>query len=249
MHTVFISDLHLEDARTEVTGILRQFLRGPAREAAALYILGDLFEFWIGDDVLTETAQTVAAELRALREQDVRVYFVHGNRDFLIGPEYARLTGMELLPATSVVDLYGTPSLLLHGDALCTDDEEYQAFRRKVRDPSFQRMFLGLPPSQRLAMVSNARDASKAHTGSASMEIMDVNARAVEQAFTDHGVQRMIHGHTHRPAVHQHALAGGGTGTRVVLSDWFRHGVGNERGHGSYLRVDAHGLQQLPLGA
>lgn len=245
MHTVFISDLHLEDARPEVTGILRQFLRGPAKEAAALYILGDLFEFWIGDDALTETAQVVAAELSGLREQEVRVYFVHGNRDFLIGPEFARLCGMELLPATSVVDLYGTPSLLLHGDTLCTDDEEYQAFRRKVRDPSFQKMFLGLPPSQRLAMASNARDASKAHTGSASMEIMDVNARTVEQAFTDHGVQRMIHGHTHRPAVHQHALAGGGTGTRVVLADWGR----NESGDGGYLRVDAHGLQQLPLGA
>jgi UDP-2,3-diacylglucosamine hydrolase len=244
MHTAFISDLHLEDARPEVTGILRQFLRGPAREAAALYILGDLFEFWIGDDVLTETAQSVATELSALREQDVPVYFVHGNRDFLVGPEYARLSGMELLPATSVVDLYGTPSLLLHGDTLCTDDEEYQAFRRKVRDPSFQRMFLGLPPSQRLAVASNARDASKAHTSNAPMEIMDVNARAVEQAFTDHAVQRMIHGHTHRPAVHLHTLAGG-TGTRVVLSDW----SGNGSGHGSYLRVDAHGLQQRPLGA
>jgi UDP-2,3-diacylglucosamine hydrolase len=105
-------------------------------------------------------------------------------------------------------------------------------------------MFLGLPPSQRLAMASNARDASKAHTGSASTEIMDVNARAVEQAFTDYGVQRMIHGHTHRPAVHQHALAGGGTGIRVVLANWGR----NESGNGSYLRVDEHGLQQLPLG-
>jgi UDP-2,3-diacylglucosamine hydrolase len=149
---------------------LRQFLRGPAREAAALYILGDLFEFWIGDDVLTETAQAVAAELRALREQDVRVYFVHGNRDFLIGPEYARLTGMELLPATSVVDLYGTPSLLLHGDALCTDDEEYQAFRRKVRDPSFQRMFLGSPSQRSPWRATHVTPASA--TGSASWKIM-----------------------------------------------------------------------------
>jgi UDP-2,3-diacylglucosamine hydrolase len=247
MHTVFISDLHLEDARPGITRILQQFLRGPATEAEALYVLGDLFEFWIGDDVLSDTARLVAADLLTLRERGVLLYFVHGNRDFLIGPEYARLSGMELLPTTSVVDLYGTPSLVLHGDTLCTDDEEYQAFRRKVRDPSFQKMFLGLPPSQRLAMASSARDASKAHTGSASLEIMDVNAGAVEQAFTDHAVQRMIHGHTHRPAVHQHALAGGGKGTRVVLADWCRNSSGN--GNGGYLRVDAHGLQQLPVGA
>ena len=241
MHTVFISDLHLEDARPEATEILRQFLQGPATDAQAIYILGDLFEFWIGDDVLTETARVVAAELSVLRQRGVRLYFVHGNRDFLLGPDYASLSGMELLPTASVVDLHGTPSLLLHGDTLCTDDHEYQAFRLKVRDPSFQKMFLGLPPAQRLAMAQSARDASKAHTGSATMEIMDVNPRAVEQAFTDHGVMRMIHGHTHRPAVHQHALAGGSTGTRVVLADWYKGG--------SYLRVDAHGLQQLLLSA
>lgn len=240
LHTVLISDLHLEDARPQATGILRRFLQGPARDAAALYILGDLFEFWIGDDVLTETARVVAAELSALRNRGVQLYFVHGNRDFLLGPDYARMAGMELLPDASVIDLHGTPSLLLHGDTLCTDDDEYQAFRRKVRDPSFQRMFLGLPPAQRLAVAKSARDASKAHTGSAAMEIMDVNCRAVEQAFTDHGVVRMIHGHTHRPAVHRHALAGAGSGTRVVLADWYKDG--------SYLRVDAHGHQQLPLG-
>ncbi len=239
MHTVFISDLHLEDARPEATGLLQQFLRGPARDAEALYVLGDLFEFWIGDDVLTDTARSVAAELSALGMQGVPCYFVHGNRDFLLGPEFARRSGMELLPETSVVDLHGTPTLLLHGDTLCTDDQEYQAFRRKVRDTSFQHMFLGLPPAQRLAMASSARDASKAHTGSAAMEIMDVNSHAVEQAFAEYGVTRMIHGHTHRPAVHQHGLQGGGKGTRVVLADWYTAG--------SYLRVDALGQLQVPI--
>jgi len=240
MHTVFISDLHLEDARPEATEILRQFLRGPARDAEALYVLGDLFEFWIGDDVLTDTAQDVATELSALRTRGVRCYFVHGNRDFLLGPDYARLSGLELLPTASVVDLYAMPTLLLHGDTLCTDDLEYQAFRRKVRDPSFQQMFLGMPPAQRLAMARSARDASKAHTGSAAMEIMDVNSNAVELAFAEHQVLRMIHGHTHRPAVHRHALAGGGSAARVVLADWYKDG--------SYLRVDLHGQQHVPLG-
>jgi len=130
---------------------------------------------------------------------------------------------------------------LLHGDTLCTDDQDYQAFRQKVRDPSFQRMFLGLPPAQRLAIASSARDASKAHTGSAAMEIMDVNSHAVEQAFAEHGVTRMIHGHTHRSAVHQHALKDGGYGTRVVLADWYSDG--------SYLRVDALGHEQISLKA
>jgi UDP-2,3-diacylglucosamine hydrolase len=239
MHTVFISDLHLEDARPEATEILRQFLRGPARDAEALYVLGDLFEFWIGDDVLTHTAQDVAAELLALRASGVRCYFVHGNRDFLLGPEYARLSGLELLPTTSVVDLYAMPTLLLHGDTLCTDDLDYQAFRRKVRDPSFQQTFLGMPPAQRLAMARGARDASKAHTGSAAIEIMDVNSDSVAQAFAEHQVLRMIHGHTHRPAVHQHALKNVSYGTRVVLADWYSDG--------SYLRVDALGHEQIPL--
>jgi len=240
MHTVFISDLHLEDERPEAGEILRKFLRGPAREAEALYVLGDLFEFWIGDDVLTDTAQCVATELSALREQGVRCYFVHGNRDFLLGADYARLSGLELLPTTSVVDLYSTPTLLLHGDTLCTDDLEYQAFRRKVRQPSFQQTFLGMPPAQRLAMARSARDASKAHTGSAAMQIMDVNSNSVEQAFAEHRVVRMIHGHTHRPAMHRHALASGGSGTRVVLADWYKDG--------SYLRVDMYGQQHVPLG-
>jgi UDP-2,3-diacylglucosamine hydrolase len=241
MHTVFISDLHLDDERPQATALLMEFLRGPAAQAERLYILGDLFEFWIGDDVLSETAKLVAAETSTLRKRGVSCYFVHGNRDFLLGHEYALLSGMELLPTTSVVDLYGTPSLLLHGDTLCTDDQDYQAFRRQVRDPAFQQMFLALPPAQRLVMARSARDASKAHTGAVAMEIMDVNRHAVEQAFAEHGVVRMIHGHTHRPAVHQHPLASGRTGTRVVLADWYKGG--------SYLLVDAHGCQQMPLGA
>ena len=163
MATLFISDLHLEDKRPEITAILVAFLRSTARRADALYILGDLFEFWIGDDVLTETARLVANELKALTLSGVPVSFQHGNRDFLLSGSYASEAGMELLPETLVLDLYGQATLLLHGDTLCTDDIEYQAFRQQVRNPAFQAMFLAQTVEQRLAIAATARDASKQH--------------------------------------------------------------------------------------
>lgn len=239
MATLFISDLHLEGRRPEITTLLVDFLRGPARQADRLFILGDLFEFWIGDDVVNDTAKTVAAELRALSDSGVPVAFQHGNRDFLLGSQYAAAAGMELLPETQVVDLYGRRTLLLHGDTLCTDDVEYQAFRQQVRNPAFQQMFLAQPVDQRLAMAASARDASKQHTGNMAMAIMDVNDAAVIEAFGQAGTQHMIHGHTHRPAVHQHELADDQAGERIVLADWYRSG--------SYLRVDADGAVSIPL--
>lgn len=239
MQTLFISDLHLEDNRPQSTEMLTGFLRGTARSADALYILGDLFEFWIGDDFLTETARRVAEELGELPLAGVPCYFLHGNRDFLLGEQYARLVGMELLPETLVVDLHGTRTLLLHGDTLCTDDAGYQAFRQQVRQPSFRDQFLGMPVQQRLDMAQNARDASKQHTSSTPMEIMDVNLDAVSKAFAEHGVERMIHGHTHRPASHDHRLANGRMGQRLVLADWHTTG--------SYLRVSPSGCEHVPL--
>jgi len=231
MSTLFISDLHLEDNRPNTTGWLLEFLSGPAREADAVYILGDLFEYWIGDDAVTPTAQAVAAETARLAAGGLSLYFQHGNRDFLLGERYAAQAGMKLLPEAQVVDLYGTATLLVHGDSLCTDDVEYQAFRRQSRDPAWQAAVLAMTIEERIAMAKNARDASMEHKDAVGMDIMDVNADAVLKAFGDNGVDRIIHGHTHRPAVHHYDLAGGQTGTRIVLADWYRAG--------SYLEVTA----------
>ncbi len=213
MDTLFISDLHLEDRKPAITALLSAFLRGPARTADAVYILGDLFEFWIGDDVLSATAQQVADQIAGLRHLGIPCYFLHGNRDFLLGPDYAEQAGLQLLPETFVANLYGTPTLLLHGDTLCTDDVAYQEFRRQVRAPQFADRFLKLPSVKRLEMAQNARDASKQHTGSmAAADIMDVNETAVRDTFHQHGIKHMIHGHTHRPAFHQHDLGAGASG-------------------------------------
>lgn len=239
MPTLFISDLHLEDSRPQMTELLLRLLAGRAREADALYILGDLFEYWIGDDFVSPTAEAVAGATRDLADSGVPVYFMQGNRDFLLGPEYARRAGMELLPESLVVDLHGTATLLLHGDTLCTDDAAYQSFRRQVRDPQWQEAFLARSPEERVAVAQQARDASKQHTSAASMDIMDVNEAAVKEAFEQQGVQHMIHGHTHRPAFHEHELAGGATGHRIVLADWYQKG--------SVLRVTPEGATMLEL--
>lgn len=239
MPTLFISDLHLEDARPQMTERLLELLAGEARKADALYILGDLFEHWIGDDVPSATAKAVSEGLRELADSGVPCYFMHGNRDFLLGEEYARAAGMKLLPESFTADLYGTPTLLLHGDTLCTDDVEYQAFRQQVRDPGWQSAFLARSVEERLAVARRARDASREHTSSAAMEIMDVNEAAVRQAFVEHGVRHMIHGHTHRPAFHSHTLDNGATASRIVLSDWYDKG--------SVLRVTPEGAEMIDL--
>lgn len=239
MSTLFISDLHLEDGRPECTAWLRGLLEGPARGADALYILGDLFEYWIGDDAPSSAALEVAEALSDLANVGVPCYFMHGNRDFLLGESYAASAGMRLLPEAVVADLYGTPTLLLHGDTLCTDDTAYQAVRRQMRDPAWQAHVLALPVPERLRMAREARDASMQHTGSATEAIMDVNENAVREAFATHGVRRMIHGHTHRPAVHRHQLEGGAEGERIVLADWYHAG--------SYLRVTPQGAESIEL--
>lgn len=231
MSTLFISDLHLEDSRPETSGWLLEFLAGPAREAEAVYILGDLFEYWIGDDAVTPTARAIAAETARLAAGGLALYFQHGNRDFLLGEHYAAQAGLTLLPESVVVDLHGTATLLLHGDSLCTDDVQYQAFRRQSRDPAWQAAILAMTVEERIAMARNARETSMEHKGAAALDIMDVNEAAVIQAFEDNAVSRIIHGHTHRPAVHQHDLGGGATGTRIVLADWYQAG--------SYLEVNA----------
>jgi len=223
MATLFISDLHLDDRRPETTALFLKFLQNEAVNADALYILGDLFEFWLGDDVPSKCSVDVATALSQLADSGVPCYFMHGNRDFLLQENYAELAGMKLLPEEHVADLYGERVLLMHGDSLCTDDIPYQQFRALVRNPAWQQDFLAKAPQERLQIALQARDASAEHKGNVSMDIMDVNPVEVIDAFERHDVSRMIHGHTHRPATHN-LEANGHAVQRVVLGDWYTQG-------------------------
>jgi len=236
--TLFISDLHLDDQRPETTELFLAFLREQAVHAEALYILGDLFEYWLGDDAPTPAGQVSAQGLAELTGLGVPCYFLHGNRDFLLGAEYAAMAGISLLAEEVVVDLYGRPTLLLHGDTLCTDDVAYQQVRKMVRDPQWQADMLSKTPQERAQLAMQARAESAEHQAGADMEIMAVNQDAVTQAFQDAGVRHMIPGHTHRPAVHQHSLDSG-SGERIVLGDWYEQG--------SVLRVTPNGAELRSL--
>ncbi|OGT19635.1 MAG: UDP-2,3-diacylglucosamine diphosphatase [Gammaproteobacteria bacterium RBG_16_57_12] len=234
MATLFISDLHLGSAHPGIAELFLQFLRNQARDSEALYILGDLFEYWIGDDAVQDEYQPVIAGLRALSDAGIPLYFMHGNRDVLIGGQFCVLTGGKLLADPTVIDLYGQPTLLMHGDSLCTDDIKYQQFRALARDPAYQQAFLNKTIAERIAFVREAREKSAQHKISINEEIMDVNLQAVDTVMRQHQVTRLIHGHTHRPAVHQFALDGQ-TATRIVLSDW-----GSK---GNYLICDSAGCR------
>jgi UDP-2,3-diacylglucosamine hydrolase len=238
--TLFISDLHLDDKRPGATELFLSFLGGEAGSAEALYILGDLFEYWLGDDAPTPVGQAVCQGLASLSANGVACHFMHGNRDFLLGQAFARQAGFSLLAEETVIELYGRPTLLLHGDSLCTDDVGYQQVRKIMRDPAWQEDFLLKSPQDRVRFAQEAREMSAEYKQGVSMEIMDVNATAVVDAFTRHGVGHMIHGHTHRPAVHEHSLPTG-TGERIVLGDWYEQG--------SVLRVTPAGatLESMPL--
>ena len=235
MATLFISDLHLDAERPDITALFGRFVDEEARSADALYILGDLFEAWVGDDDPSETGAYVAQHLRGLREAGVPVYFMRGNRDFLLGDAYARRGGVTILPDPSVVMLHGRPTLLMHGDTLCSDDVAYQQFRAQTRDPDWQRQFLAQPLEARLAFAQQARAASQTRQAGLKAQgamdaITDVTPATVDSSFARFGVDSMIHGHTHRPAVHEHA-----GGRRIVLGDWYEQG--------SVLRVDDSGAQ------
>ena len=247
MSTLFVSDLHLDPARPEITALFLRFLQREAASADALYILGDLFEAWVGDDDPSTTGQQVADGLRRLADAGVPVYFVHGNRDFLVGQDYAGRAGMRILPDPAVVSLYGEPVLVMHGDLLCTDDHAYQAFRAQTRDPHWQAMFLAQPLAARQAFAAQARQASMSRQQDmidgdrASFEaVTDVNPQAVEATLARFGVATLVHGHTHRPAMHAVRI-GDREGRRIVLGDWYEQG--------SVLRVSpGHcDLQALPL--
>lgn len=235
MATLFIADLHLDPSRPQITALFERYLAGDeVRHADALYILGDLVEAWIGDDDDAELPARIATATRAVRDAGVPVYFMVGNRDFLLGPAFAERAGLSLLDDGTVHDIQGRRTLLMHGDVLCTDDLAYQAVRRQVRTPEWQAQILAMPLQARRAFAAKAREDSKAHTGSTIESIMDVNAQAVAGAMRKAQVSRLIHGHTHRPAVHDFRLDGA-PAQRIVLGDWYEQG--------SVLRVDQAGVE------
>lgn len=238
--TLLLSDLHLSPERPKTAAAFDAFARGPARDAAAVYILGDLFDGWVGDDQRREPfARSVVESLRGISDGGVPLYVARGNRDFLLGSDFAHAAGATLLDEQTIVDLGGTPTLLTHGDELCTDDVDYQRYRRWTRDPRQQRRLLRLPYRVRRWIASSLRRGSRAATARKAESILDVNASAVESAFRTHGVVRMIHGHTHRPA--RHRLVVDGTACeRIVLADW------DDRGH--YIAVDATGCHDRHVG-
>ncbi|HET6805888.1 MAG TPA: UDP-2,3-diacylglucosamine diphosphatase [Frateuria sp.] len=240
MASLFIADLHLDDSRPHITGLFERYLAGDdVRNADALYILGDLVEAWIGDDDDAELPARIARATRAVRAAGVPVYFMPGNRDFLLGEDYAGRAGLTLLQDGVVHDLYGRPTLLMHGDTLCTDDVAYQTVRRQVRTPEWKANILAMPLEARRAFAAKARADSRAHTGATTESIMDVNADAVAQAMRGAGVTRLIHGHTHRPAIHDFALDGQDA-QRIVLGDWY------EQGSVLHVAPDGTDLRALP---
>lgn len=232
--TLFISDLHLTGERPEVIGLFSRFLKERARHAEALYILGDLFEAWLGDDLLLPGYPPVLEAIRETTAAGIPVYIMHGNRDFLLGGEFERETGCRLIDDPTLLELAGTPTLLMHGDTLCVDDLAYQELRRTLRDPAWVDGFLGRAPEERIALARELRDKSQEAVGSKDYAIMDVNPGAVEEAFRRHGAARLIHGHTHRPACHQSTIDGNPV-TRWVLGDW--------SDHAEVLCCDAHGCR------
>ena len=235
--SLFISDLHLTPERPLPVQLFHRFIFEVAQNSQSLYILGDFFEAWVGDDhLLKPFNQDIANALNSLAARGVKVFFLPGNRDFLVGPAFAKAAGLTLLSDPTQIDLYGIATLLAHGDQFCTDDDTYQAFRRQVRDPVWQQQFLAQPLPQRLAMAAALRERSEHAKADKKPEIMDVNADAIRAAVETYPVCRIIHGHTHRPAHHTITLHGK-TVERWVLPDWYESG--------GYLACDERGCRLL----
>ena len=233
MSTLFVSDIHLSAARPSIVEDFVGLLEGAARSARAFYILGDCFDQYLGDDDLTDPHARVIESLGRLTASGVPVSVVYGNHDFLMGSYFEKTTGCRMLEDLTVIDLYGTKTLIMHGDTLCIDDVEYQAFRRYSRDPDNQRAFLDLPLEARKVEAARMRAKSQDRTRLKAEEIMDVNVMAVTQVMRAHGVSHLIHGHTHRRAIHDVDLDGK-PGKRIVLGDWYDAGsllVWDENGY------------------
>lgn len=239
---LFISDLHLDPSRPAITELFLHFLRERASTADSLYILGDFFEAWIGDDAVP-AGHPVLAGLRQLTSAGLPIYIMRGNRDFLLGQDFEQATGTKLLADPTVIELNGEAVLLMHGDLLCTDDKEYQQFRAMVHDSRWQKDFLGKSIEERLLMARQARQESttrNSNLAESTETIMDVNQDAVMQAMREHGVRRLIHGHTHRPNIHNFTL-NNAPASRIVLGDWYEQGSVLDYQDGRY------DLQVLPL--
>ena len=238
---LFLSDLHLAPDRPKATAAFHAFCAGPARSAGAVYILGDLFDSWIGDDELRDRFPAeIAASIRSVTQSGVPVHIAHGNRDFLLGERFAAATGTTLLPERHLVDVGGTPTLLSHGDELCVGDIAYQQYRARIRSPDTQRRLLALPLFVRRLIARWLRRKSRNATSLKAESIMDVDDAAVATAFRDTGVARMIHGHTHRPATHS-VDVDGRSRERIVLADW--------HDEGQYLRIDDSGTARVQIAA
>lgn len=238
--TLFLSDLHLSPDRPGALTAFHAFARGPARGAAAVYILGDLFDWWVGDDQMRDPfVAGVVASLRGISDAAVPLFVGRGNRDFMLNDRFARATGARLLPDFQRLDLHGVATLLCHGDELCTDDIDYQKYRAHMRNPATQARLLRLPYFVRRAIAWWLRRKSRNEKAMKAESIMDVNVDAVVDAFRAHRVQRLIHGHTHRPARHEHVVDGT-TRERWVLADW------HDRGH--YLAADRSGIRAQEIG-
>ena len=240
MSVLFISDLHLEAERPDIVRAFLHFLNTRAAGAEALYILGDFFEVWVGDDGMDDFQRSIASALRRLSDSGTRIYLMHGNRDFLLGKGFCREAGCTLLKEGSVVELYGEPVLLLHGDSLCTRDESYQRLRKRLRNPFSLWLLRNLPLATRHKLARKLRDASRMRTREKAADIIDVTPEVVPQVMAERRVRTLIHGHTHRPAVHKLQIDGRNA-QRIVLGDWDRQGW--------VLEVDAQGyrLAAFPL--
>ncbi len=239
-HSLFISDLHLCESRPQIIDTFVHFLENTAIHAESLYILGDLFEYWAGDDAIATGAhkQTITA-LKNLTQSGVKLFLIHGNRDFLLGDTFSKATNSKILPDPSLINCHGKTVLLSHGDTLCTDDVDYQQFRNKVRSDAWKTQFLSQPLVSRVAYIESIRAKSEEEKSIKSMEIMDVNADAVNQLLRENNYPpTFIHGHTHRPKKHQHTV-NGKTCERWVLGDWYDQG--------SYLKLDASGIHEHSL--
>ena len=239
MAAIFISDLHIDASRPAITEQFLSFIATEARDADALYILGDLFESWIGDDAADLAQAAAIAGIRSLTAAGVPCFVMHGNRDFLLAGQFCSMSGAQLLSDPLIVTLYGERVLVMHGDALCTDDRAYQRLRATVRDVGWQRQFLALSVAARRTLAQAARAGSQAHTAAVEYAITDVNADSVAVALRTAGTDMLLHGHTHRPAIHKLQVDGRPC-TRIVLGDWYEQG--------SLLRWDQNGpvLVKLP---
>jgi len=219
MRTLFISDLHLHESRPQLTRAFFYFLHTQAKDADKLFILGDFFDAWIGDDDDSPLNTQVAEELKKLSDAGTQIFLMHGNRDFLLGKKFAAQAGASLISEGTVIDLYNCPTLLLHGDQLCTDDTDYIAFRKQVRSSLWQQQILSQPLAARRALAAQLREKSQAMNSLKAEDIMDVTPNEVVKVMQEAGVKRLIHGHTHRPARHSLEI-NGEVAERIVLGDW-----------------------------